>query len=479
MAGAVIRAGIGHQRTTGITGPLFDTYVMVDWSASSIPKVGPDSIWYCIADACNCKHIAQMSSVMGSQRDGESRRPKVETDGLTCSVMPHIVEQVQQECLKVKLLSSDSTNRRSLRIARKSEVQEKDLKQSFSKTGNALKEPFQPLERGTEQVQAEKAEQSEVSAQESPLARTVFRESTQEDGVCIAGVHKCEPTVRCVENVPTRFKAEAVLIEKLVQLVAERKRVLLGFDFSLGFSTGFAAALANAAEAAGHRYESQPTVAQSLEERSSTAEQRGGAHNLVNAGSLSRRHTVSSIDVEPKKRGRTSCTGANVRKKGKDRKEISLKPKLALEDVAVPVETDGLACSLKREPEQGESTCIQSSLGTNALIRDEKVVVNKTHMMTDVDQYNNGQAGWASVWRYLHTHVVDGEDNSNNRFEVAAQMNKMVGQIDSIIYLLCLVSTVMTWQLIFLHIVLHNSSTLWWLGGGYYVMPMFQVLGWM
>jgi hypothetical protein len=466
---------MGHQRTTGITGPLFDTYVMVDWSSSSIPKVGPDSIWYCIADACNCKHIAQMSSVMGSQRDGESRRIKVETDGVTCSVLPHTIEQVQQE----KLLSSDSTKRRTLRIARKSRVQEKDIQQLFSKTGNALKEPFQPLERGTEHIQAEKAGQSEVSAQESRLARTIFRESTQEEGVCIAEVHKCEPTVRCVENVPTRFKAEAVLIEKLVQLVAERKRVLLGFDFSLGFSTGFAAALANTAETAGLWNQSQLMVAQGLKERSSTIDQRGGAHNLVNAGSLSRRHTVSSIDVEPKKRGRTSCTGANVRKEGKDRKEISLKPKPALEDVAVPVETESLAGSLKREPEQGERTCFESTPGTDALIRDENIVVSKAHLINGVDQCTNRQVGWASVWRHLHTHVLDGEDNSNNRFEVAAQMNKMVGQIYFIIYLLCLVSTVMRWQLIFLHIVLHNSSTLWWLGGGYYVLPMFQVLGWM
>jgi len=29
--------------------PVFDAYLMVDWSASSTPKTGPDSIWYCLA----------------------------------------------------------------------------------------------------------------------------------------------------------------------------------------------------------------------------------------------------------------------------------------------------------------------------------------------------------------------------------------------------------------------------------------------
>lgn len=29
----------------GVTGPLFDAYVVVDWSASSVPKRGADSIW--------------------------------------------------------------------------------------------------------------------------------------------------------------------------------------------------------------------------------------------------------------------------------------------------------------------------------------------------------------------------------------------------------------------------------------------------
>jgi hypothetical protein len=421
--------------------PLFDTYVMVDWSASSIPKVGPDSIWYCIADACNCKNVAQMSSVMGSQRDGESRRPKVAMDVGTCPVLPQLDEQLKQECLKEKLLSFDITKRRSSRVAKKSNIQESNLKQSSSNIGNALKEPIQPPERGSEQVQAEKVEQSNVSAPKPPSARTIFSECTQDDGVCIAGVHKCEPIVRCVENVSTRFKAEAVLIEKLVQLVAERKRVLLGFDFSLGFSMGFAAALANAAETAGHGNQSQPTVAQGLEERSSTIEQQGGAHDLVNAGSQSRRHTVSSIGVEPNTRGslsRTSCTEGDIHQTGKYRKPISLTPKPEIDKVAVPVETDGLADSLMRRTEEGKSTCGNSSPGTDALIRDEQVVVNKAHMMDEVDQCNNGQVGWASVWRYLHTHVVNEEDNSNNRFELAAQINKMVGYIViSMIYLLC------------------------------------------
>ena len=31
-------------------GPLFDRYVVVDWSANSTPKVGKDSIWSCVFD---------------------------------------------------------------------------------------------------------------------------------------------------------------------------------------------------------------------------------------------------------------------------------------------------------------------------------------------------------------------------------------------------------------------------------------------
>ena len=29
--------------------PEFDAYLMVDWSASSRPVTGADSIWYCLA----------------------------------------------------------------------------------------------------------------------------------------------------------------------------------------------------------------------------------------------------------------------------------------------------------------------------------------------------------------------------------------------------------------------------------------------
>lgn len=35
---------------------------------------------------------------------------------------------------------------------------------------------------------------------------------------------------------------------------------------------------------------------------------------------------------------------------------------------------------------------------------------------------------WRSVWRYLARHVVDDERNRNNRFEVAAGLNTLVGQ---------------------------------------------------
>ena len=30
--------------------PLFDSYLMVDWSANSKPKTGKDSIWWCLVE---------------------------------------------------------------------------------------------------------------------------------------------------------------------------------------------------------------------------------------------------------------------------------------------------------------------------------------------------------------------------------------------------------------------------------------------
>src|SRR5690349_15339787 len=36
-----------RQRTRQQHRPLFDSYLMVDWSAAAVPRRGPDSIWLC------------------------------------------------------------------------------------------------------------------------------------------------------------------------------------------------------------------------------------------------------------------------------------------------------------------------------------------------------------------------------------------------------------------------------------------------
>src|SRR5689334_18970047 len=52
-------ARMGTTNTT--EGPLFDAYLVVDWSASTVPKRGADSIWFCAfergADR-GCRQIA-------------------------------------------------------------------------------------------------------------------------------------------------------------------------------------------------------------------------------------------------------------------------------------------------------------------------------------------------------------------------------------------------------------------------------------
>lgn len=43
--------------------PEFDAYLMVDWSASSRPKTGADSIWYCLmARTGTTLHVAGLES---------------------------------------------------------------------------------------------------------------------------------------------------------------------------------------------------------------------------------------------------------------------------------------------------------------------------------------------------------------------------------------------------------------------------------
>jgi precorrin-8X/cobalt-precorrin-8 methylmutase len=43
--------------------PLFDAYVMVDWSAAAVPRLGRDSIWLC--------HLTRESPLHSGEREGE------------------------------------------------------------------------------------------------------------------------------------------------------------------------------------------------------------------------------------------------------------------------------------------------------------------------------------------------------------------------------------------------------------------------
>lgn len=46
-----------HVRHTDEVTPLFDRYVVVDWSASATPKTGKDSIWSCILDRATGRSV--------------------------------------------------------------------------------------------------------------------------------------------------------------------------------------------------------------------------------------------------------------------------------------------------------------------------------------------------------------------------------------------------------------------------------------
>ena len=57
--------------------PLFDSYVVVDWSGASSPRLGKDSIWYCVVDRHNG------SPLLGDSYhgDGEPNKPKKKVKG--------------------------------------------------------------------------------------------------------------------------------------------------------------------------------------------------------------------------------------------------------------------------------------------------------------------------------------------------------------------------------------------------------------
>lgn len=289
---------------------LFDHYIVVDWSASSSPKLGADSIWYCIADACVCKPLARdvgLQSIIGSERgEAAKRRSKryaskigskelgassvAETDGMSAST-PRVAKGRGRKEMHSGQLAADITEAASFPA-------------SVAVVDQRLKRPRVACP---------------PSLAKSDTSTTVFHSPTNK----CATPGMCTAAVPVVENVPTRAMAEAVLVEKLVGLVARGRRVLLGFDFSMGFSRGFAAALAE-----------------------KTPVEYTGELAKVGSGGSAAESTVGMVD------------GAEV--------------------------SDRSGPSASQRP------------------------------------------GWESVWQYLHQNVVDEDNNSNNRFEVAARMNKMV-----------------------------------------------------
>lgn len=44
--------------------------------------------------------------------------------------------------------------------------------------------------------------------------------------------------------------------------------------------------------------------------------------------------------------------------------------------------------------------------------------------------HDNPTPKWASIWDFLDSLIVDKDDNSNNRFQVAAEINRMVQRIN-------------------------------------------------
>ncbi|GAQ85358.1 hypothetical protein KFL_002310140 [Klebsormidium nitens] len=265
--------------------------------------MGQDSIWYCIADACFCKPLAQDVGLRG--RTGCEREEAARRKSKRCATT-----------IECKELNKDLLVERSETSASMPQVAKRQGRKRSVIAG--ITEAAPTSASGPIVEQRTKCPR---------VAHPTFLAETNTSSTSLpVTTNLCPPPGSCgeavpvVENIPTRAMAEAVLIEKLVGLVARGRRVLLGFDFSLGFSRGFAAALAE-----------------------------------------------------------------------------KIRLNRAAESIA------------------------NGSLGGNPAC-----VVDRAEVMGKSGGSGDPCPGWETVWQYLHQHVVDEDNNSNNRFEVAARLNELV-----------------------------------------------------
>ena len=49
--------------------PLFDSYLMVDWSAASTPKRGKDSIWWALESRCGLQRVGNPATRVEARDD--------------------------------------------------------------------------------------------------------------------------------------------------------------------------------------------------------------------------------------------------------------------------------------------------------------------------------------------------------------------------------------------------------------------------
>eukprot|EP00850_Spirogloea_muscicola_P020502 SM000218S06598 [mRNA] locus=s218:1456:11056:- [translate_table: standard] len=174
--------------------------------------------------------------------------------------------------------------------------------------------------------------------------------------------------VRLVQNIPTRTQAEAILTKLAVECVqVGRGSMLMGFDFSFGFPSGFAEALKL------HQIKASNGAA-------------------LDSYALDR-HKVRNREASDTSTTAMTSTG----------------------DPNVTPEKGKIATRSKRKLSEGPAHIMHT--------RDGGVTC------TSVGHNQSHCPPWRAVWDYLGEEVIDGGGNENNRFEVAARSNKRVRQL--------------------------------------------------
>eukprot|EP00850_Spirogloea_muscicola_P013533 SM000092S24501 [mRNA] locus=s92:326364:338627:+ [translate_table: standard] len=171
--------------------------------------------------------------------------------------------------------------------------------------------------------------------------------------------------VRLVQNISTRTQAEAILTKLAVECVeVGRGSMLMGFDFSFGFPSGFAQALKL------HQINASNSAALD----SYALDRQNECYRDVDDAPIPTISSTGHSNVEPEK--------------GKVFTRSKRKLSEQHQNHTIHKRDGGMTC-----------TSVGHNLG---------------HCPP-----------WRAVWDYLSEEVVDGEGNENNRFEVAAQTNKL------------------------------------------------------